>query len=96
MQYYDQHLHTYFSFDSEELFEHYLINQPQYFVSTDHFDLNNPTSNGQDDIPNYPAYIKKLNQLEEINSTIFLKGIEIGVVPGQEQRIVDYLSSTPL
>ena len=24
MQYYDQHLHTYFSFDSEEKFENYL------------------------------------------------------------------------
>ncbi len=30
MQYYDQHLHTYFSFDSEEKFENYLAYQPEF------------------------------------------------------------------
>lgn len=64
MQYYDQHLHTYFSFDSEEKFENYLAYQPEFFVSTDHFDLNNP-STGKDDIPDYPAYINKLDSLKK-------------------------------
>lgn len=94
MQYYDQHLHTYFSFDSEEKFENYLAYQPEFFVSTDHFDLNNP-STGKDDIPDYPAYINKLDSLKETYSTKFLRGIEIGVVPGQEERIVDYLAQHP-
>ncbi len=95
MNYYDQHLHTYFSFDSEENFEDYLICEPEYFVSTDHFDLNNPGSNGKDDIPDYPAYIEKLRTLREEYPTKLLRGIEIGVVPGQEERIVDYLAQHP-
>lgn len=96
MDYYDQHLHTYFSFDSEETFENYLKNTPQFFVSTDHFDLKNPYSNFRDDIPDYQAYTKKLNELSHsVPTTTFLKGIEIGVVPGQEQTIKDYLSQHP-
>ncbi len=42
MNYYDQHLHTFLSFDSDEQFENYLAYQPAYFVATDHFDLKNP------------------------------------------------------
>ncbi len=94
MSYYDQHLHTYFSFDSEEQFENYLAYQPEFFVSTDHFDLSNP-STGKDDIPDYPEYIHKLEQLKEQYSTTFLRGIEIGVVPGQEKEITDYLHQHP-
>ena len=44
MQYYDQHLHTFLSFDSEEQFENYLAYQPEIFVATDHLDIKNPCS----------------------------------------------------
>ncbi|MEO1772376.1 MULTISPECIES: PHP domain-containing protein [Enterococcus] len=94
MQYYDQHLHTYFSFDSEEQFESYLAYQPEFFVSTDHFDLSNP-STGKNDIPDYSAYVKKLEQLKASSATKFLRGIEIGVVPGQEDQIIAYLNQHP-
>ena len=53
MNYYDQHVHTFLSFDLEERFENYLAFQPQFFVATDHFDFKNPCSNYRDDIPNY-------------------------------------------
>ncbi|MHC5216392.1 PHP domain-containing protein [Enterococcus sp. LJL128] len=92
MNYYDQHLHTYFSFDSEEHFENYLTYQPEFFVSTDHFDLKNPCSQFKDDIPDYPAYTKKIAELSNQVETVFLKGIEIGVVPGQEETIKNYLN----
>ncbi|ALS02180.1 histidinol phosphate phosphatase [Enterococcus silesiacus] len=96
MNYYDQHVHTYFSFDSEEVFENYLKNEPDFFVSTDHFDLKNPYSNFRDDIPDYQAYLKKLKELTQVvPKTEFLKGIEIGVVPGQEAMIKEYLSQRP-
>src|SRR5699024_8325257 len=95
MDYYDQHLHTYLSFDSQERFENYLIDSPQYFVATDHFDLKNPYTNYNDDIPDYQELCKKMNKLEERYDTKFLKGIEIGVVPGQEEKILSYLNQHP-
>ncbi|EOL41823.1 HisJ family histidinol phosphate phosphatase [Enterococcus phoeniculicola] len=92
MKYYDQHLHTYLSFDSTETFENYLEKGAETFVSTDHFDLNNPYSNFKDDIPDYEEYTKKLAALSKVYETKLLKGIEIGVVPGQEEAIVDFLN----
>ncbi|BDR58941.1 PHP domain-containing protein [Xylocopilactobacillus apicola] len=95
MKYYDQHLHTYFSFDSKEQFKNYLINKPRYFVSTDHFDLHNPLVNFEDSIPNYELYADKLSELAQNYPTQFIKGIEIGVVPGQENKINEYLKRHP-
>lgn len=95
MNYHDQHLHTYFSFDADETFENYLKYQPEYFVSTEHFDLKNPAEHFQDSIPDYDLYTKKLAELETTYPTKFLKGIELGIVPGQEQEIKDYLAARP-
>lgn len=60
MQYYDQHLHTFLSFDSEEQFENYLAYQPEIFVATDHLDIKNPCSQYQDDIPDYEKLCKNI------------------------------------
>lgn len=95
MNYYDQHVHTFLSFDSEERFENYLAFQPQFFVATDHFDLKNPCSNYRDDIPNYELLQQCQQTLQEQTATKILKGIEIGVVPGQEAQICDYLEQHP-
>ncbi|GMA45990.1 PHP domain-containing protein [Tetragenococcus muriaticus] len=95
MKYYDQHLHTFLSFDSQEIFENYLLNNPAYFVATDHFDLHNPGDNFQDDIPDYEKLTQKINELKANYPTTFLKGVEIGVVPGQEKQINDYLAQNP-
>lgn len=95
MDYYDQHLHTYFSFDSTETFENYLKEKPAFFVSTDHFDLKNPYSNFKDDIPDYQNYCQKIARLAEQTQTTFVKGVEVGVVLGQEQTIKHYLDAHP-
>ena len=95
MNYYDQHLHTFLSFDSEERFENYLAFQPEFFVATDHFDLKNPYSNYRDDIPDYEQLQQCHQTLQEQTATKLLKGIEIGVVPGQETQIRDYLDQHP-
>lgn len=95
MKYYDQHLHTFLSFDSDEQFENYLSSQPEFFVATDHFDLENAGTGFKDDIPDYQTLTTKLNQLQENYSTTFLKGIELGVVPGQETKMMDYLAKHP-
>lgn len=93
MNYYDQHLHTFLSFDSEEQFENYLVNQPEFFVATDHFDLENAGTGFKDDIPDYTRLTKKLAKLNEQYDTTFLRGIELGVVPGQEAKIQEYLAT---
>lgn len=95
MNYYDQHLHTFLSFDSDEQFENYLSQQPDFFVATDHFDLENSGTGFKDDIPDYHVLTEKLAALQETTATKLLRGIEIGVVPGQEQRILDYLATHP-
>lgn len=95
MNYYDQHLHTFLSFDSEEQFENYLINKPEFFVATDHFDLQNAGTGFHDDIPDYKVLTEKLAALSEQTATKLLRGIEIGVVPGQEAAIQDYLAAHP-
>lgn len=94
MAYYDQHLHTFLSFDSKEKFENYLAYTPEVFVATDHFDLKNPISNFSNDIPDYETLLEKHQQLQN-TPTRLLKGIEIGVVPGQEAEISDYLTRHP-
>jgi histidinol-phosphatase (PHP family) len=95
MKYYDQHLHTFLSFDSEEQFENYLAYQPEFFVATDHFDLKNPYSNYRDDIPDYEKLQQCHHSLQDKTATKLLKGIEIGVVPGQETQIREYLVQHP-
>lgn len=95
MKYYDQHLHTYLSYDSEETFENYLTQPLDYFVTTDHLDLNNPGTGFKDEIPDYHVLTQTLESLSENYNTQFLKGIELGVVPGQETDIENYLKQHP-
>src|SRR5699024_2318954 len=96
MKYYDQHLHTFLSFDSDEKFENYLTEQTKFFVATDHFDLHNSGNNFHEDITDYEKLTDKLTELKRQYPQItFLKGIEIGVVPGQEEQITDYLKQHP-
>lgn len=90
MPLYDQHVHTFLSFDSTEQVENYLAFQPAVFVATDHFDLHNPSDQFHDNIPDYQQ-LKKIQQAFQTDTT-FLTGIEIGVVPGQETQITDYLT----
>lgn len=95
MQYYDQHLHTFLSFDSEETFEAYLDKDLPIFVATDHFDLQNPCSQFKDDIPNYERLCQIHQELAKKYPTKLLKGIELGVVPGQQAKIEAYLQAHP-
>lgn len=49
--YYDQHMHSNFSFDSEEKLENYFEATDSPIVTTEHFDLANPLEGGRDTIP---------------------------------------------
>ncbi|MGY3777147.1 PHP domain-containing protein [Isobaculum melis] len=92
MKYYDQHLHTNFSFDSDATFEDYLKQAPSYFVTTEHLDFHNPVSDYRDDLPDDDAYREKIAQLAQEYDTHFLKGIEVGYTTASKEQIESYLA----
>lgn len=89
MKYYDQHVHTFFSFDSEERFEKYLALTDGYFVSTEHLDFQNP-STGRDDMPDYEAYSLKVEALNKRYNNRVLKGIEIGYQAQAHDQLIEF------
>lgn len=89
--YYDQHLHTHFSYDSQADFIDYLENSTGYVVTTEHFDVANPVT-GQTDAPDYAQYASEIAQLNKDYGNRVLKGIEIGYYQPKEAEIVSYLA----
>lgn len=87
----DNHLHTYFSYDSKANFEDYLKLTDGDIVTTEHFDLSNPDTL-RDDIPDYDSYSAKIKSLNETYGNRFKKGIEIGYYQPREKDIISYLS----
>lgn len=90
-QYYDQHLHTHFSYDSDANFLDYLENSTGYVVTTEHFDVANPVT-GQTDAPDYQEYAAEIELLNKRFDNRILRGIEIGYYQPQEREILDYLA----
>lgn len=91
MDYYDQHLHTHFSYDSKANFEDYLTNYDGFVVTTEHFDLANPVTK-TDDIPDYVQYTKAIAELNTRFHNRVLTGIEIGYIGSEKERILQYLA----
>lgn len=91
MEYYDQHLHTHFSYDSNTDFEDYLTNYEGFVVTTEHFDLANPVTK-TDDIPDYETYSQTIDALNRKYGNRVLKGIEIGYIASEKERILEYLT----
>ena len=93
----DQHVHSYYSFDSEQNIEEYL-NQARkfglsYFVLTDHCDLNY-LDKGKDIFFSIEKQFEELDALQaKLNDIKLLKGIEIGYKPSEIVRIKKILSS---
>ncbi|MCC3236511.1 histidinol-phosphatase, partial [Pediococcus acidilactici] len=92
MLYYDQHVHTDFSFDSDEKMENYLKVSGDDFVSTEHLEFNNPDADKKDSIPDYTGYVTEIERLKKATGKRIYKGVEIGVSAGQIDRIKDYMA----
>lgn len=92
MEYYDQHLHTYFSPDSNEKFENYLSQTNLPVVSTEHLDFYSSSQNQEDTIPDYEGYSKKINQLNEKYNNRLLKGLEAGFTYADRDRIKAFIA----
>ena len=88
---YDQHVHSYYSFDSDQPIEEYLDKAIklglEYFVLTDHCDLNY-LDKGQDIFFDIKKQHQELEELQKKYPNIkILKGIEIGYKPSELDRI---------
>ena len=59
---FDQHLHSNFSFDSQEKIENYLkVAGNNDIVTTEHNDFSDPTLNFNDNLLDYEKYSQKIN-----------------------------------
>ena len=89
---FDQHVHSNFSFDSNEDLENYInVSNKNDIVTTEHLDFANPIINYEDSLINYLKYIEEIDSLNKKYSNKFFSGIEIGYTPNSEKRIEDFL-----
>ena len=85
MTYYDQHLHTHHSYDSQADFTDYLDNSTGFVVTTEHFDVANPVT-GQTDVPDYWAYSAEIEQLNIQYGNRILKVLKSAIINLKKQR----------
>ena len=89
---FDQHVHSNFSFDSNEDLENYInVSNKNDIVTTEHLDFANPIINYEDSSIEYLKYIEEITSLNKKYSNKFFSGIEIGYTPNSEKRIEDFL-----
>ena len=93
---YDQHVHSYYSFDSNQSIEEYLDVATKlglkYFVLTDHCDFNH-INTGEDLFFDVSKQRKELQELQARYPIIkILYGIEIGYKPQELKRINEVLN----
>ena len=91
MKIHDQHVHSYYSFDCKQPIEDYLFAVEKlgldYFVLTDHLDLNFLDENKDIDF-DIVEQDKELKELQKKHPTLnILRGIEIGYKPTEIDRI---------
>ena len=76
MKYYDQHVHSSFSFDSRTELADYLPYANDTFVTCEHVDLENSANDFRDSWMDYKAYCAYLQQLQEKTDIQLLKGVK--------------------
>ena len=89
---FDQHVHSSFSFDSNENLENYInVCNENDMITTEHLDFENPIINYEDSSIDYLKYIEEIESLNAKYLNKFFSGIEIGYTPNYEKRIEDFL-----
>lgn len=89
---FDQHLHSNFSFDSQEQIESYLkVAGENDIVTTEHNDFSIPYLNHKDILLDYEKYSLKIDELNRVYNNKFFKGIEIDFLKSKEKDILKYL-----
>ena len=89
---FDQHVHSSFSFDSNEDLKNYInVSNNSDIITTEHLDFENPIINYKDSSIDYLKYVGQIKNLNKKYSNKFFLGIEIGYTPNSEKRIEDFL-----
>ena len=89
---FDQHVHSSFSFDSNENLENYInVCNENDMITTEHLDFENSIINYKDSLFDYLKYVGQIKNLNKKYSNKFFLGIEIGYTPNSEKRIEDFL-----
>ena len=89
---FDQHVHSSFSFDSNEDLENYInVSNNSDIITTEHLDFENPIINYKDSSIDYLKYVGQIKNLNKKYSNKFFLGIEIGYTPNSKKRIEDFL-----
>ncbi|MGX7107951.1 PHP domain-containing protein [Facklamia miroungae] len=92
MKYFDQHMHTHFSYDSKEQLENYAKKTEGYLITTEHLDFKNPFINYQDNIPDYQQQSIEIEKLKVEYGDRFLRGVEVGYHPDDHDQIIAYIN----
>ena len=91
---FDQHVHSSFSFDSNENLENYInVSNNSDIITTEHLDFENPIINYKDSSIDYLKYVGQIKNLNKKYSNKFFSGIEIGYTPKSEKKIEDFLKN---
>lgn len=93
MRFYDQHCHSLLSFDSEASPWDYAKLGLEALTFTEHLDLENPISKGQDDIPNFDQTLAWQETFSKDFACHLLLGVEVGYAPGQSERLREILAA---
>lgn len=94
-EYYDQHVHTRHSFDSDETLENYLKQTEKQLVTTEHLDYKNPSEDFKDSIPDFSQYEEDIKKHEERFERQILRGIEVGYVHEHKNQIEEFIGNKP-
>ena len=91
---FDQHVHSSFSFDSNEDLENYInVSNKNDIITTEHLDFENPIINYKDSLIDYLKYVGQIKNLNKKYSNKFFSGIEIGYTQKSEKKIKDFLKN---
>ncbi len=93
MTFYDTHMHSYLSFDSEAEPTSYISEKTEILTFTEHLDLDNTIFDKRDDIPDFDEIVKWQEGFQTEHNIELLLGVEVGYVPGQADRLRAILSA---
>lgn len=92
MKFYDTHMHSHLSFDSDADPTSYFTDKTEIITFTEHLDLENTIFDKRDDIPNFDEIVRWQQIFQEEYNIELLLGVEMGYVPGQEERLREILA----
>ena len=76
---FDQHVHSNFSFDSNEDLENYInVSDENDIITIEHLDFENSITNYKDSLIDYLKYVEQIKNLNKKYSNKFFSGIEMG------------------